>query len=189
MFEKIKLLEGLKSVDSEDELTVTGHTETLHGVLELDVIEDDGGHVMGVLLGESLVWSGLDLTKELGGVILDGSTDLSAEFSGVVVSLGLREGDSEGHVLVYLFEIGFHGGEEGSLWVLLNLGGLRSGRLVRGNIFLSDGIWSNIWEGRDELHVGWVVSVSSKGRKVGGFSRGVESGNSDSISKEFHYLF
>jgi hypothetical protein len=82
----------------------------------------------------------------------------------VIVSLGLGEGDSEGHVFVDLLEIGFHGGEESSLWVLLDLGGFVSSRLVSGNIFLSDGIWSNIWEGRDEFVVGWVVSVSSKGR-------------------------
>jgi len=189
LFEKIELLEGLQSVDSEDEFTVSGHTETLHGILELDVIEDDGGHVVGVLLGESLVWSGLDLTEKFGGVVLDGSADLGAEFSSVIVSLGLGEGDSEGHVFVDLLEIGFHGGEESSLWVLLDLGGFVSSRLVSGNIFLSDGIWSNIWEGRDEFVVGWVVSVSSKGRNGSGISRSDESSDSDSISEEFHYLF
>ena len=99
MFEKIELLEGLQSVDSEDEFTVSGHTETLHGVLELDVIEDDGGHVVGVLLGESLVWSGLDLTEKFGGVVLDGSADLGAEFSSVIVSFSLGERDSEREIL------------------------------------------------------------------------------------------
>ena len=95
LFEKIELLEGLQSVDSKDEITVTWHTETLHGVLELDVVEDDGGDVVFILLGEGLVWTRLDLGEKLGGVVLDGGADLGAELSGVVVSLGLREGDSE----------------------------------------------------------------------------------------------
>ena len=188
LLEKIELLERLQSVDGKGKITIAGHTETLHGILELNVVEDDGRDVVFVLLGEGLIWTRFDLGEELLGVVLDGSGDLGAEFSSVVVSLGLGEGDSERHILVDLLEIGLHGGEESGLWVLLNLGGLRSGSFVSGDVFLSDGVWSNIWEGSNELVVRWVVLVSSKGRDGCGISGGDESGNSKSISQEFHYL-
>jgi len=188
LFEKIELLEGLQSVDSKDEVTVTGHTETLHGILELDIVEDDGGDVVFVLLGEGLIWTRLDLTEKFGGVVLDGGSDLGAEFSGVVVSLGLGERDTEGHVFVDLLEIGLHGGEESGLWVLLNLGGLGSGRFVSGDVFLSDGIWSDIGEGSNEFVLNWVVLMFSQGREGCSISGGDEGGNSNSVGKEFHYL-
>ena len=187
LFEEIELLEGLQSVDGEDELSVSAHTETLLGVLELHIIEDDGGNVVGVLLGEGLIWSGLDLGEELASVVLDSGGNLLAELSGVVISLGLGEGDSERHILIDLLEIGLHGSEESGLRVLLDLGGLRPSSFVGSNIFLSDGIWSNIRKSRDEFVVTWVMSVFSKRGQVGSLRGRDEGGNSK--SKEFHYLF
>ncbi len=89
MFEKIELLEGLQSVNSKDEIIRSRHTETSHEILNLDVIEDHGGDVVGVLLSHGFVWSGLNGGEEVGGVISDSSGDLSAKGSGVIVSGGL----------------------------------------------------------------------------------------------------
>ena len=55
LLEQVKLLERLQSVDREDKVSVLRHTETSHGILKLDIIEDDGGNVVGVLLGEGLI--------------------------------------------------------------------------------------------------------------------------------------
>jgi hypothetical protein len=63
--------------------------------LELDVIEDNCGNIMGVLLGENFIWTSFNLGQESSGVILDGFSDLCAGFSGMVVLLSLREADSE----------------------------------------------------------------------------------------------
>ena len=90
MFEKIELLEGLQSVNSEDEIIRGRDSEASHEILNLDVIEDHGGDVMGVLLGHGFVWSGLNSGEEVGGVISDSSGDLGAKGSGVIVSGGLR---------------------------------------------------------------------------------------------------
>ena len=90
LFEKIKLLEGLKSVDGKDEIVSGGHTETGHEILELDIIEDHGGDVMGVLLSQGFVWSGLNSGEEGGSISFNGGFDLKAEISSVIVSLGLR---------------------------------------------------------------------------------------------------
>ena len=95
LFEEVELLEGFESINSEDEVGVFGHSESLHGVLELHVVEDNGGNVVGVLLGQSLNGLGLDLGEELGRVFLNGGGHLGAEFSSVVVPLGLGEADSE----------------------------------------------------------------------------------------------
>ena len=95
MFEEIELLEGLKSVDGKNEIIWGRHTESGHEILDLDIIEDHGGDVMGVLLGHGFVWSGLDGGDKVGSISFDGGGDLSAEFSSVVVSLLLRVGDSE----------------------------------------------------------------------------------------------
>ena len=59
LFEEVELLEGLHSVHGKDELSVLWHTETLHGVLELDVVEKDRGNIGSVLLGKSFLRSGL----------------------------------------------------------------------------------------------------------------------------------
>ena len=40
LFEEIQLLEGLQSVDSKDEGIVGSHTETVHELLELHIVED-----------------------------------------------------------------------------------------------------------------------------------------------------
>ena len=50
---------------------------------------------MGVLLSHGFVWSGLNGGEEIRGIGLDGGSDLGGELSGVIVSLGLRVGDSE----------------------------------------------------------------------------------------------
>jgi len=63
--------------------------------LELDIIEDHGGDVMGILLSQGFVWSGLNSGEEVGSISLNGGFDLKAEISSVIVSLGLRVGDSE----------------------------------------------------------------------------------------------
>jgi hypothetical protein len=180
LFEEIELLEGLQSVDSEDKSVVRSHTETVHELLELDIVEDEGRDVVGVLLSHHLVGLGLNLGGDTISVSEDSGGDLVAECSGVVVSLLLRVRNTEGEVLGDLVEVVFDGGHEFSLWVLLNLGSLSSSRLVSSNILIRDGVGSNIWEGRNVLNGVWVVVVSGD---CG--SRGDES----AISQEFHYLF
>ena len=179
LFEEIELLEGLQSVDGEDQSVWGGHTEAGHELLELDVVEDHSGDVVGVLFGHGLVGLGLNLGGDTVGVSEDGIGHLVAEVSGVVVSLGLGVGDSERKVLGDLIEIGLDGGEELSLWVLLNLSGLSSGRLVSGDVLIGNGISSDIWEGGNVLNRVWVVVVSLDGS--GG-------GDKSAISQEFHYL-
>ena len=180
MLEEIELLEGLQSVDGKDEVIRGGHTETGHEVLELDVVEDHGGDVMGVHLGHGLVGGGLNLSDDAVGVSEDGGLDLLAELSGVVVSSLLGVGNSEGEVLGDLVKIGLDGGKELGLWVLLNLGGLSSSGLMGSNILIGDGISSHIWESGNVLNGVWVVVVVS--HHSGG------SGNKSAISQEFHYL-
>ena len=179
LFEEIEFLEGLQSVDSEDKSIVWSHTETGHEILNLNVVEDHGGDVVGVLLGHGLVGVGLNLGGDSVGVSEDGGGDLLAEGSGVVVSLGLRVRDTEGEVLGDLIEVGLDGGEELSLWVLLNLSSFSSGGLVSSDVLIGDGIGSNIWESRNVLNRVWVMVVSLDGS--GG-------GDKSAISQEFHYL-
>lgn len=179
LLEEVELLEGLQSVDSESLDIGSSHTKTGHELLHLDVVEDDGGDVMGVLLGHGLVGVGLNLGDDSVGVSEDGTLDLGAESSGVVVSLLLGVGDSEREVLGDLVEVGFDGGEELSLWVLLNLSSLSSGGLVGGDILIGNGISSDIWESRNVLNRVWVVVVSLD--SSGG-------GDKSAISQEFHYL-
>jgi len=179
LLEKIKLLEGLQSVDSKDKCVIWSHTETVHELLNLDVVEDHGGDVVGVLFGHGLVSVGLNLSSDSVSVSEDSGSDLVAEASGVVVSLLLGVGDSEREVLGDLVKVGLDGGEELSLWVLLNLSSLSSGGLVSSDILIGNGISSDIWESRNVLNRVWVVVVSLDG-----------SGGSDksAISQEFHYL-
>ena len=179
LFEEIELLKGLQSVDSKDEVVVGSHTETVHEFLDLNVVEDHGGDVVGVHFGHGLVGVGLNLGGDAVSVAEDGGGDLVAELSGVVVSLLLGVGDSEREVLGDLIEVGLDGGEELGLWVLLNLGGFGSGGLVGSNILIGDGISSNIWESSNVLNRVWVVVVSLD-------SSG--SGDKSAISQEFHYL-
>lgn len=179
LFEEIELLKGLQSVDSEDEGIVWSHTESVHEVLNLNVVEDHGGDVVGVLFGHGLVGVGLNLSGDSISVSEDGGGDLVAELSGVVVSLLLGVGDSEREILGDLIEVGLDGGEELGLWVLLNLSGFGSGGLVGSNIFIGDGISSDIWESSNVLNRVWVMVVSLDGSG---------SGDKSAISQEFHYL-
>jgi len=179
LFEEIEFLEGLQSVDSKDKSVVTSHTKTVHELLELNVVEDHGGDVVGVHFGHGLVSLGLNLSGDSVSVSEDSVSDLGAEGSGVVVSLGLRVRDTEGEVLGDLIEVGLDGGEELSLWVLLNLSSFSSGGLVSSDVLIGDGIGSNIWESRNVLNRVWVMVVSLDGS--GG-------GDKSAISQEFHYL-
>ena len=179
LFEEVELLKGLQSVDGKDKSIVGGHTETRHEVLNLDVVEDHGGDVMGVLLGHGLVGVGLNLGGDSVSVSEDGSGDLGAEGSGVVVSLLLGVGDSEREVLGDLVEVSLDGGEELSLWVLLNLSGFGSSRLVSSDVLIGNGISSDIWESSNVLNRVWVMVVSLDGSG---------SGDKSAISQEFHYL-
>lgn len=99
LFEEIKFLEGFHSVDGKNELSLFWHTETLHGILELNIVEDDGGDVGSVLLGKNFFWSGLSGGEEVAGVVHDGCGNLGAEFSSVIVSFSLGERDSEREIL------------------------------------------------------------------------------------------
>ena len=71
LFEKIKFLKGLQSVDSEVKITVSRHTEGVSSILYLDVIEDHGGDVVSVLLGEGLVRGRFDLSNKFVSIIQD----------------------------------------------------------------------------------------------------------------------
>ena len=179
LFEEVELLKGLQSVDGKNKSIVGGHTETRHVVLNLDVVEDHGGDVMGVLLGHGLVGVGLNLGGDSVSVSEDGGGDLGAEGSGVVVSLLLGVGDSEREVLGDLVEVTLDGGEELSLWVLLNLSGFGSSRLVSSDVLIGNGISSDIWESSNVLNRVWVMVVSLDGSG---------SGDKSAISQEFHYL-
>jgi hypothetical protein len=179
LFEEIEFLEGLQSVDSEDKSIVSSHTETGHEILNLNVVEDHGGDVVGVLLGHGLVGVGLNLGGDSVGVSEDSGGDLVAESSGVVVSLLLGVGDSEREVLGDLVEVSLDGGEELSLWVLLNLSGFGSSGLVSSDVLIGNGISSDIWESSNVLNRVWVMVVSLDGSG---------SGDKSAISQEFHYL-
>jgi hypothetical protein len=110
----------------------------------LDVIEDHGGDVVGVLLGEGFVRGRFDLSNKFVSIIQDGGSGFSNEFFGVLVSSSLGERNTEGKIFVNLFEISSDGVEESLLWVFLYLSGISSGGLVGFNISISDGISSNI---------------------------------------------
>jgi hypothetical protein len=180
LFEEVELLKGLQSVDGKDKSIVGGHTETGHEVLNLDVIEDHGGDVMGVLLGHGLVGVGLNLGGDSVSVSEEGGSDLVAEGSGVVISLLLGVGDSEREILGDLVEVTLDGGKELSLWVLLNLSGFSSSSLVSSNVLIGNGISSHIWESRDVLNGVWVVMVVSLNSS--------SSGDKSAICQEFHYF-
>ena len=179
LFEEIEFLEGLQSVDSEDKSIVWSHTETGHEILNLNVVEDHGGDVVGVLLGHGLVGVGLNLGGDSVGVSEDSGGDLVAESSGVVVSHIQGVGDSEREVLGDLVEVSLDGGEELSLWVLLNLSGFGSSGLVSSDVLIGNGISSDIWESSNVLNRVWVMVVSLDGSG---------SGDKSAISQEFHYL-
>ena len=169
LFEKIKFLKGLQSVDSEVKITVSRHTEGVSSILYLNIVEDHGGDVVGVLLGESFVRGRFDLSNKFISIVQNRGTGFGDEFFGVLVSGSLGERNTEGKIFVNLFEISSDGVEESLLWVFLNLSGISSGGLVGFNISISDGIGSNIWESSDILSVANVMV--SKAVKLGGFGR------------------
>jgi hypothetical protein len=177
LFEKIKFLKGLQSVNSEVKITVSGHTEGVSGVLDLDIVEDHGGDVVGVLLGEGFVRGRFDLSNKFVSIIQDGGSGFSAEFFGVLVSSSLGERNTERKIFVNLFEISSDGVEESLLWVFLNLSGISSGGFVGINIGISDGIGSNIRKSSNILSI-VNVSVMSKTVKLGSFGRSKEHSNS-----------
>ena len=186
LLEQIKLLKGLQSVDGEDELGVLSHTKTGHGILKLDVVEDDGSDVVGVLLSKGLVGSGLNLTDELVRVVQNCSGNLVAQVSARVVSLRLRVAHTERHVGVDSLEISLDRGKKSSLWVLLNLGSLSSSGLMGSDVGISDGVGSHVWESRDEL-VSVVVVVSSS--QDGSLRRSNKKSNCKSrVSCELNYV-
>ena len=170
MFEKIKFLKGLQSVNSEVKITVSGHTEGVSGILYLDIVEDHGGDVVSVLLGEGLVRSRFNLGNKFIGIIQNGASGFGDEFFGVLVSSSLGERNTERKIFVNLFEIGSDGVEESLLWVFLNFSGIGSGGLVGFNIGISDGIGSNIRKSSNILSI-VNVSVMSKTVKLGSFGR------------------
>mgnify|MGYP006932394727 CR=1 FL=1 len=186
LFEKIKFLKGLQSVHSEVKFTDWSHTEGVSSVLYLDVIEDHGGDVVGVLLGEGFVRGRFDLSNKFVSIIQDGGSGFSDEFFCVLVSGSLGERNTEGKIFVNLFEISSDGVEESLLWVFLYLSGISSGSLVGFNISISDGIGSNIWESSDIRSI-VNVSMVSKTVKLGSFGRSEEHCNSRKC-QEFHYL-
>jgi len=69
LFEKIKFLEGLQSVNSEVKVRVWSHTKGVSSVLNLDVVEDHSGDVVGVLLGEGLIGGGFNLGDKFVSII------------------------------------------------------------------------------------------------------------------------
>jgi hypothetical protein len=180
LFEEIELLEGLQSVDSKDKGIVGSHTETVHELLELNIVEDHSGDVMGVQFGHGLVGLGLNLRGDAVSVTKDGSSDLGAQSSSMVVSLGLGVRNTEREILGDLVEISSNGSEEFSLWVFLNLSSFRSGGLVGSDVLIRDGIGSNIGESSNILNRVWVMVVVSLD--------GSGSGDKSAISQEFHYL-
>jgi hypothetical protein len=177
LFEKIKFLKGLQSVNSEVKITVSGHTEGVSGILDLDIVEDHGGDVVGVLLGESFIRGRFNLSNKFISIIQNGASGFGDEFFGMLVSGSLRERNTEGKIFVNLFEISSDGVEESLLWVFLNFSGISSGSLVGFNIGISDGIGSNIRESSDILSIRHV-SVVSKTVKLGSFGRSEEHSNS-----------
>ena len=95
LFEKIKLLKGLQSVNGEIEIRVGWHSKSVGSVLNLHVIEDHASNVVSVLFGQGFIRGGVNLGNESVGVSENGSTCFGNEFSGVVVSCSLGEGNTE----------------------------------------------------------------------------------------------
>jgi len=172
LFEEVKFLERFHSVDSKNEFSIFWHTESLHGILELNIVEDDWCEVGSILFGESFFWSGLSGGEEVAGVVHDGCGNLGAEFSSVIVSFSLGERDSEREILWDLIKISLHWCKELSLWVLKYLSGVSSGSFVSSDVFIRDGISSNIWES-------WEFEST---RLIN------EKSNCERNGEEFHYL-
>ena len=140
MLEEVEFLKGLQSVDTEDEVGVLRHTEASHGILQLNVIEDDGSDVVGILLSKGFIWSRFNMGNEVVCIVQNRVSDLGAEISRGIVSLGLRVADSEGQVGIDGLKICLNRGKQSSLWVLLDLGSLGSSGLMSGDIGVGSGV-------------------------------------------------
>ena len=183
LFEEVELLHGLESVHVEVELFVGGHAETLHVVLELDVEEEGLSHVVGVGLGDGFIGGTVDGSNDSGGVVLELTGEFGTEGSGVIVSLGLGEGNTERHVLVDLIEGLVDILEEVSLGIGLDLSGLLSGVLVGSNVGIGNGGSTLIGESLEELvHVRSVRVVSLD--SLGGSE---ESGEYEKFHMDYYY--
>ena len=86
LLEKIELLERLQSVDSKDQVAVLGNSESGHSILKLDIVEDNLGNVVGVLLGQGFVGSTLNSVDKSVGISEDGCGNLGACVSSGLVS-------------------------------------------------------------------------------------------------------
>ena len=172
LLEQVELLEGLESVDGKDEVTIGSHTKTGHSILELDIEEDGGGNVVGVLLGEGLVRAGLGLGDHAVSVGLDEAGGGGGSLSGVLVARTLGVGDAEGHVLVDLVEVAADSGEELVGGVDGDLGSLLAGGFVGSDVSVRDGLGALI---RESLEEGDILDV------VAG------NGRSSEKSDESHY--
>lgn len=95
LFEQIQLLKALQSVDGQLEISQCLHAKLFHGILKLDIMEDNDGNVVCVLFSKHFVWLLLDGGQQLAGVSDDSIADFSAQLLGVLVSLALREAHSE----------------------------------------------------------------------------------------------
>ena len=163
LFEEVKLLEGLQSVDSQDKVLILVQAKLSHVILELDIIKDERGNVVSILFGKSIIWGLVNSIDQFLGIFLNGIADLGGESLSSVVSRVLREGNSERQIVIDRLKIGSNGLEKSSLWVLLDLGGICSCFLVSSNILLSDGISSNVWKGLKEGNSWDSVSVEASG--------------------------
>ena len=70
---------------------MTWHGKSISLFNELDTVENDGTDVVGILLGKSLIWMGINLSDELVGVINDFISNFGAKSFSMLVSLVLRE--------------------------------------------------------------------------------------------------
>ena len=48
LLEEVELLEGLESVDSEGKVSILGHTESLHVLLNLNIVVDGSVNVVSI---------------------------------------------------------------------------------------------------------------------------------------------
>ena len=86
LLEEVELLHGLKSVGSKGKPSILSHTEGLHVLFNLDVIEDEGSNVVSVFLGESSLGGTVGFSLVPLGQVLDSITKILESLSGVVVS-------------------------------------------------------------------------------------------------------
>ena len=176
LFKEIEFLKRLQSVHGENEIFVLWHGKSSGGVLNLDIIEDHGSDVVGVLLGQALVGLRVGDSDQLVGIVNDSVGNLGHKSLSMIVSFVLGIRNAEGHIVVNLLQVGSDGSEESGLWVLFNLSSLGSGTLLSGNFSLSDEIGSDVGKSFKESNI-WDMSSAYSG----------SSSNKSSIIQEFHY--